>query len=103
MVMKITSLVFGTEKQKQQVIIDFEYRPFQKWFGDDSTIFVNFCHVMDALNFRPTDLEGDLSIAIAEALGEHPKDIKFECNVKHSVRPVMILHIPSYETEMLFI
>lgn len=102
--MKTIALIYGTTEQEQTVRIEFEYIPVRKWFGDASTIFVNFCHVMDSLNFKPSDIITDVEVAIAQAIGEKPQDIRIECEVKHSVKPVTVIQIsPSYETEMLFI
>lgn len=100
--MKATAAIFGTEEQKQVVKFEYEYYPVSKWFSDDRMIFVNFCKIKESLAFSPSDIKTDLEIAIAEAIGERPQDIRFECEVEYSVKPVRIIEV-SYTTEMLFV
>lgn len=93
--MTATAKVFGSSPEiVQNVTIQFEYYTVQKWFGDRSTVFVNFCKIEEQLHFRPTDLDIDLGIAIAEKLGERPEDIRIECDLLYSqiktLTPVLV-------------
>lgn len=99
--MKTTATLYGTPEQEVKAKIDFEYYQIKKWFGEASTIFVNFCKVETPLFFSPSDLKMDLEIAIAEAFGERPENIRLECEVEYSVKPAV--ELPVYETEFLFI
>jgi hypothetical protein len=105
MVMKTTALIYGTPEQKQQVVIDFEGYPVRKWFDDEETFFCNSLKVLDSLNFRPSDINQDLTIAIADAVGMEPNDIRIDVDVKFTVKPLAVIQIKTeYETpEMLFI
>lgn len=101
--MKTTALIYGTPEQEQTVKVDFEGYHIDKWFGDRSNYFVTRLRVIDTLDFRPSDAKSDLEISIAEALGMEPNDIRIECDIFYSYKPVVVPIIPSYETEMLFI
>jgi hypothetical protein len=101
--MKTTALIYGTPEQEQTVKIYFEGYHIRKFFGDE-TYFCNSLKVLDSLNFRPSDINQDLTIAIADALGMEPNDIRLDVDVKFTVKPLAVVPIvTSYETEMLFI
>lgn len=96
--MKTTCTIYGTPEQSKTVTVDFEFYPVRKWFGDRSTVFVNYCLVLDSIPFKPNDLEGDIGMVIAERLGERPEDIRFECEVQV---PNIITEVPI--TKMMFV
>jgi hypothetical protein len=82
--MTTTSKVYGsTPEVMQDVSIEFEYYRIPRWFNG-STVFVNFCKIKEQLFFKPTDLDVDLGISIAEALGARPEDIRIECDVLYT-------------------
>jgi hypothetical protein len=80
--MKAYITLFGeTPEIFQKVQLEFEYKPLRRWFLHD-LFDVNFVRIEDMLLIRPTDLEEDLRIGIAEAIGEHPEDITIICEVE---------------------
>lgn len=102
--MKTTALIYGTPEQEQSVRIDFEGYSIGDWFGDNCTYFVNYLKVLDPLNFRPSDINQDLTIAIAEALGMEPNDIRIDAEVKFKVKPLDVVPIQhTYDNLILFI
>lgn len=79
--MKAYITLFGeTPEIFQKVQVEFEYKPLRRWFLHD-LFDVNYLKIESPLLIRPTDLEGDLLIGIAEAIGEHPADITIICEV----------------------
>jgi hypothetical protein len=83
--MTTTSKVYGsTPEVMQDVSIEFEYYRITKWFGEGCTVFVNYCKIKEQLYFKPTDLQVDLGLSIANALGEEPEDIRIECDVLYT-------------------
>jgi hypothetical protein len=101
--MKTTALIYGTPEQEQTLRIEFEGYSIRKFFGDE-TYFCKYLKVLDSLNFRPSDINQDLTIAIADAVGMEPNDIRLDVDVKFTVKPLAVIPIKtSYETEMLFI
>ena len=103
--MKCTATIYGTPEQEQSVQLEFEHRSIGKWFSNErSTVFISWCRIKEALKFTPSDIFEDVSVAVAEALGERPEDIRIECDVEHSVKPALPMIVePLYELEMLFI
>lgn len=80
--MKAYITLFGeTPEIFQKVQVEFEYVRFKRFFLHD-LFDVNFIRIEDLLLIRPTDLEGDLLIGIAEAIGEDPADITIICEVE---------------------
>jgi hypothetical protein len=98
-----TANISGTPEQFQSAKIEVEFYKITKWFSEECTVFVTFCKVIDSLVFTPSNLNEDLEIAIAEALGEHPNDIRIECEVEFTVKPRKIITEKKYDTVMLFI
>ena len=101
--MKTTAIIYGSPEQRTNVTIEYDYYDVKKWYGDHQTIFIVYCRIIDPLPFKPTDLELDISLAIAEAKGEHPRNIRWECNVKYNVMPVPELDSFEGEPVMMFI
>lgn len=99
--MKTTATIYGAPEQEVRVSIDYEGYGIKKFFGEASTFFVNFCKIETPLFFSPSDLKMDLEMAIAEAVGQDPNDIRLECEVEYMVKPA--IELPVYETEFLFI
>jgi hypothetical protein len=88
--MTTTAKIFGTPDQEQEVSITFEYITIPKFLSEERlTYFVNFCKVHDRLDFRPSDIDQDIAVAVAQALGlVNERDIRIECEVKYSIKPV---------------
>lgn len=79
--MKAYITLFGeTPEIFQKVQIEFEYFRFKRFFLHD-LFDVNFVRIEDMLLIRPTDMDEDLKVGIAEAIGEHPADITIICEV----------------------
>lgn len=101
--MKTTALIYGTPEQEQTVAIEFEGYEIRKFFGNE-TYFCNYLKVLQPLNFRPSDICQDLTIAIAEALGMDPNDIRIDAEVKFTVKPLDVVPIQhTYDNLILFI
>lgn len=80
--MKAYITLFGeTPEIFQKVQVEFEHRVLIRWFLHD-LFDVNYLKIESPLLIRPTDLEGDLLIGIAEAIGEEPSDITIICEVE---------------------
>lgn len=79
--MKAYITLFGeTPEIFQKVQVEFEYKPLKRWFLHD-LIDVNFVCIKSPLLIRPTNMDEDLKVGIAEAIGEDPADITIICEV----------------------
>lgn len=82
----INCIVQGTPEQQQQVEVEFDGRWVSKFYGNQSTFFVNHCAIINEMTFFPKYTKDDLEIAIAEALGIIPERVRFECEVEFLVK-----------------
>lgn len=100
-----TITICGTPEESKEVKFQYEHYPVRKWLSDDrSTFFVNYVKILEPIPFQPSDLIEDLYHAVAEDLGEHPQDIRVDCDPEYSVKPVRTFILePSYKTEMMFV
>lgn len=79
--MTTTAKIFGTPEQEQEVSITFEYITIPKFLSEERlTYFVNSCKVHDRLDFRPSDIDQDIAVAVAEAIKlMNENKARFEC------------------------
>jgi hypothetical protein len=99
---KATITIWGTPEESIEVKFQYEYRPVRKFFGERSTIFVNYVKVLEPLPFAPSDLAEDLYHAVAEDLGEHPQDVKVECDPEFTLKLKFIVE-PKLNLESCFV
>lgn len=79
--------IFGKDEDDgQQVWMEFEY--FTGWNTPDKLVdadmnyHVDFCKLLTPLTVKPSDLVEDITVAVATALGEEPKNIYIECDIE---------------------
>lgn len=80
--MKAIVTIFGeTPEISQRVEIYFEYKPFIRWFLWD-LFDVTYVKIKTGLAIKPNDLDEDLRVGIAEAIGESPEDVTIVGNIE---------------------
>lgn len=105
--MKSKARIISIDDQEQIANIVFEYYSVGKWWGSGRYYHILEVTVVDDLKFVPSDLDLDLEVAFAEALGADPRDINMrDCIVTYQVTVPMdfeeVMESKEYN-EMLFI
>lgn len=98
---KALATIFGaTEEIKQEVNISF----FYQYNHYSRLIEVEEVTITDHLNFQPSDLNQDLTVAIAAILIEKERDIVMcsKSKINYYVKTIVPLDY-SYNTNMLFV
>ncbi len=94
---KCVATVFGTPDESQKLLIEYEYIQTGGFFSP-AKIEVNYCAVINLLQIKPSDLNEDLAVGIAEDLGVPPYAVRIECDVEI---PNAVTQEP--EPEMMFV
>jgi hypothetical protein len=98
--MKCLAKIFQSPEESQEVMISFDAHKIKKFFGNKSTVFVRECNVIEPLTILPSDIQTDLTVAIAEIMMESENDIRFECLIEYQV---VVAVTEVLDTQTLFI
>lgn len=80
--MKAYITLFGEpEEINQRVQIDFDHEGAYEFFTPVEYV-VNFCEILTPLEIKATDIDGDVLLGIAEALGCSPIQVSIICEVE---------------------
>jgi hypothetical protein len=82
MTRKANITIYGkTEDESVTLPFLYEYYEVTKWMSEDrSTTFVNYVKILEPIPFTPSGLTEDLTVAVAEDLGENPFDIRIDAD-----------------------
>lgn len=73
----------GDKENAQKVLIVYDYYSVKKWLGSagNQTNFIVLVELLEPLTIEPSDLDEDIKVSIAEAIGQPPYDMVWHCEV----------------------